>query len=159
MPATYEAIATQTIGSAQASVTFSSIPSTYTDLVLVVAGTNTTSAQSIGVTFNGDTGTNYSRTAVYGDGSSALSIRTANGAALDAVYYGTTQGNGIINIMNYANTTTFKTVILRSNDTTSALNATVGLWRNTAAITSLTLTAATTLAANSTFNLYGIKAA
>lgn len=160
MPSTYTPIATQTLGSAAASVTFSSIPSTYTDLVLIVAGTNTTSAQAIGITFNGDTATNYSRTAVYGDGSSAASIRDTNIARIDAIYYGTTQGNGIVNIMNYANTTTFKTTIARSNDSASAVNANVGLWRSTAAVTSLTLTAvSTTLAANSTFTLYGIKSA
>lgn len=160
MPNTYESIATQTLGSAAASVTFSSIPSTYTDLVLVIAGTNTTSAQAIGMTFNGDTGTNYSRTAVYGDGTNAASIRDTNIARMDVVYYGTTQSNGIVNIMNYANTTTFKTVLARSNDPASAVNANVCLWRNTAAITSITLTAvSTTLAAGSTFSLYGIKAA
>jgi hypothetical protein len=80
MPAgnTYEAIATQTLGSAAASVTFSSIPGTYTDLVLVVAGTLTTGTENIVMQFNGDTGSNYSVTSLLGDGSTASSFRSSN---------------------------------------------------------------------------------
>lgn len=160
MPATYDSIATQTLGSAAASVTFSSIPSTYTDLVLVVAGTNTTSAQSIRITFNGITTTVYSRTAVFGDGSSAQSIRDSNATGIDNIYYGTSQGVAILQIMNYSNTTTNKTVISRNNDAASSVNAVVGLWRSTSAINQITLTAQTsTMAAGSTFSLYGIKSA
>lgn len=160
MPKTYEPIATTTLGSAAASYTFSSIPATYTDLILVVSGTNTTSAQSIRMTFNGITTTTYSRTAIFGDGSSAQSTRDTNANGIDNIYYGTTQAVAILNIMNYANTTTNKTVISRNNDPATSVNAVVGLWRSTSAINQITLTAQTSnLATGSTFTLYGIKAA
>ena len=160
MPKTYEPIATTTLGSAASSVTFSSIPSTYTDLVLVASGTNTTSAQSVRMTFNGITTTTYSRTAIFGDGSSAQSTRDSNATGIDNIYYGTTQGVAILQIMNYANTTTNKTVISRNNDSASSVNAVVGLWRSTNAINQITLTAQTSnFATGSTFTLYGIRSA
>lgn len=160
MPKTYEPIATQTLGSAAASVTFSTIPGTYTDLVLVATGTNTTSAQNVLLRFNGDSTALYSRTFIYGDGTSAVSSRDSGQTSIGLFYYGTGQAVGIAHVMNYANTTTNKTVISRSNDAASTTNAVVSLYRNTAAITSITLLAAsTTLAAGSIFTLYGIKAA
>jgi len=157
---TYDVIDTRTVGTNTPSITFTSIPQTYTDLVLVASGTNTTSAQALGMTFNGDTTNNYSRTAIFGDGSNPASVRDTSVAKIDVFYYGTTRGSGIVHIMNYANTTTFKSTISRSNDPASALNATVGLWRKTPeAITSITLTAVSTnIAAGSTFSLYGIRA-
>jgi hypothetical protein len=78
MPAgnTYEAIATQTLGSAAASVTFSSIPSTYTDLVLVCNfETSSNAIAGVYIQFNGDTSTNYSSTNLIGNGSTAESSR------------------------------------------------------------------------------------
>jgi hypothetical protein len=160
MPNTYTELRRTTVGTATPSVTLNlSGISGYTDLVLVISGTNTTSAQAIGMTFNGDTTTNYSRTALYGTGSgSALSLRDSSVSRIDVAYYGTTQGDCIVHIMNYANATTFKTTISRSNDSASALNATVGLWRKTPEpITSITLTAVSTnIAIGSTFSLYGI---
>jgi hypothetical protein len=75
---TYEAIATQTLGSAAASVTFSSIPGTYTDLVVVIAGTLTTGSDNVSFQLNGDSGANYSVTVLTGDGSTASSGRASN---------------------------------------------------------------------------------
>ena len=77
MAITYEPIATTTLGTSASSVTFSTIPGTYTDLVLVVAGT---SAATNGneMQFNGDTGNNYSFTLLYGTGSAAVSSRNSN---------------------------------------------------------------------------------
>jgi len=171
MPAgnTYEAIATQTLGSAAASVTFSSIPSTYTDLVLIVTARqdNNASTESLRLRFNSDGGTNYSRTNLTGDGSTATSSRTANddeinignfqpGTSAAAGLYATT----IINLQNYSNTTTNKTVLIRSANASVATAATVGLWRNTAAINTIFLRiSGFNIAAGSTFSLYGILAA
>jgi len=167
---TYEAIATQTLGSAAAIVTFSSIPQTYTDLVLVTSlkSSATPTAYSPTMYFNGDaTKTNYSFTAIYGDGSSAVSFRwttsTATQHGVMATAVSATNFNaGIINIQNYANTTTYKTVLTRTNDTANVVYATVGLWLNTAAITSFSLYAADgnkDFTIGSTFSLYGIKSA
>ena len=77
MPATYDKIATYTLPSATSSYTFTSIPSTYTDLVLVVSArmTGGGGASAIQLQFNGDTGSNYSITTLNGDGSSATSSK------------------------------------------------------------------------------------
>jgi hypothetical protein len=158
---TYVPIATTTLGSAAASYTFSSIPSTYTDLIIIGVGLTTGgSAGSVKFNFNSDTGTNYSETYVKSDGTSATSSRDTNLSGLYATWLDTTQSNFISHIMNYANTTTYKTVLARTNRTGTDVYAAVGLWRNTSAINSIQLTGAgTTLAAGSTFTLYGIAAA
>lgn len=165
MATTYEPIATNTLGSAASSVTFSSIPNTYTDLVLITSAKNNTGAQyRLQLRFNGDTATNYSVTKLTGDGSNATSSRAANatyGAILIATIGSTNFDNAITNIMNYANATTYKTVLSRGNETAAEVNAEVGLWRSTAAITSIALDLETGInfVTGSTFTLYGIKAA
>jgi len=154
---TYTPIASQTLSSAAASVTFSGIPQTYTDLVVVFAGSITTGFDAINMQFNGDTGTTYSRTVLTGNGSSATSSRDSNATSMQIGIVGTEQSSSIWNIMNYANTTTNKTVLSRGNSSANSVRANVGLWRNTAAITSITITAASsTFISGSTFNLYGI---
>jgi hypothetical protein len=161
MPVTYESIATTTLGSAQASVTFSSISSSFTDLVLVVAGAFSTTDNGFALTFNGDTTSNYSTTYLYGDGTSALSIRTTSATSINAGRFNTSFGIGITHIMNYANTTTSKTVLTRGNSG-AIVNANVGLWRKSPAeaINSLTCTApSANFTLGTTFTLYGIKAA
>lgn len=158
MPVTYTPIATNTLASATSSVTFSSIPSTYTDLILIINGSNTIAGGNY-IQFNGDTATNYSVTFIYGDGTTAASSRSSSTNQPYAFYFNTVQGTAILNIMNYANTTTYKTTLSRSNsgDFTSAR---VTLWRSTAAITSILITnSAYQYSAGSTFTLYGIKAA
>lgn len=157
---TYTPIATTTLGSAATSYTFSSIPSTYTDLIVVV-NASTSADNSIGMQFNSDTGTNYSRTRVYGDGTTASSTRSSNDTELRF-----SAGNSnsqpciwIHHIMNYANTTTYKTALTRS--TQDMPEANVGLWRSTSAINSikiLTISGANFIV-GSTFTLYGIAAA
>lgn len=165
MPAgnTYEAIATQTLGSAAASVTFSSIPSTYTDLVLVFNGSNATSNNGLRLRFNSDTGSNYSYTALYGNGTSAASDRgsSTTGAQI-ATDIASTQATCVAQIMNYSNTTTNKTCIGRGSSAANFADAQVSLWRNTAAITSVTVllgAGTSNFSTGSTFSLYGIKAA
>jgi hypothetical protein len=163
MPAgnTYSTIATTTLGSAVASYTFSSISGSYTDLVLIIAGS--TSATTNGfIQFNGDTGTNYSYTRLFGDGSTASSTRVSGTANALLNSMTTSQpSTTILNINNYSNATTFKTVLSRGSDSVSELGASVVLWRNTAAITSITLRAGTIRNFNigTTFTLYGIAAA
>jgi hypothetical protein len=162
MPAgsTYTPIATQTLGSSAASVTFSSISGSYTDLIIVNSGTSSANG-SFRLQFNGDTATNYSTTYLFGDGTSATSGRFSNQVAIFAMgRAGTSQGNGIIQVMNYSNTTTNKTVIGRGNLASQMAIVAVGLWRNTAAITSIVITPESgTIDAGSTFTLYGIAAA
>lgn len=157
---TYIALDKITTGSAVASVTFTSINQGYTDLVLVVSGTtNAGGTQGVTLQFNSDTGTNYSRTVLYGNGSSAASTRDSSATSSAIGLLDDTQGNSIFHIMNYSNTTTYKTALSRGNSAASQVRAGVGLWRSTAAITSMTVgLQANNIAAGTTFSLYGIKA-
>lgn len=168
MPKTYTPIARTTLSSAAATVTFSSISGSYTDLILVV----NCGASSAGVThdfrFNSDSGTNYSLTDLYGNGSTAASSRASNQTKGSFAYFvvadSPVEHNAILHIMNYSNTTTFKTALSRSNRGSAnnfpGAEAIVNLWRSTAAITSITLLPnAGNFVAGSTFTLYGILAA
>ena len=164
--ATYEPIATTTIsGNSTASFTFSSIPATYTDLVLIANWTQYTGTlRELAIQLNGDTGTNYSITEVYGNGTSALSYRRSNYAYLDIAIQTpsvTSLNTNVVNFMNYANTTTYKTVLSRHSAAGAEAEALVGLWRSTAAINSIKLVfeGAVNFGDGSTFTLYGILAA
>lgn len=164
--ATYSLINSTTLGSAESSVTFSSIPSTFTDLILVVSNTNNTgtTAPALYLRFNSDTGTNYSTTMLYGTGSSAGSARGTNNtyALINWVGGGSNSVivNSITHIFDYSNATTFKTLISRYNNSSAEVDAGVSLWRSTSAITSVTVLDTTTrdFASGSTFKLYGIEA-
>lgn len=168
MPSTYTPIVTVTLGSAVSSYTFSSIPSTYTDLVMVLNGRSAASATSDTyiMQFNGDTGLNYSRTRLLGTGSAASSANRTNGNTID--YEGMAANTGasgvygyaMVNVQNYSNSTTRKTVLIRNGDV-NYVEATVGLWQNTSAISSINLATASgsNLMAGSTFTLYGVKSA
>lgn len=165
MALTYEPIATQTLGSATNQVTFSSIPGTYTDLILVQVGGFNPGAGDVYIRFNGDTGNNYSLTALSGSGTAASSTRESNVSRILLDVYGyPTSGisNRIVQIMNYSNTTTNKTLLSRANNAATGVDAIVGLWRSTSAITSIDLYAWTStykFDTGSTFTLYGIKSA
>ncbi len=161
MPATYEPIATTTLGTAALNTEFTSIPSTYTDLVLITSVKYVSSEQGLALTFNSDTATNYSATYVYGNGSTAASGRDTGNvhipiARADNLNFWA----GVTNIFNYSNTTTYKTVLSRGNSGTYVVGY-VGMWRSTSAITSLKVATLTgsNFASGSTFTLYGIKAA
>lgn len=164
MPKTYEPIATTTLGSAASSVTFSSIPSTYTDLVVIAKAGATGGANNLYIWFNGSRGTAYSGTTLTGDGSSATSQRTTSAGEILLNYYGYLSNDlnsaHIVNVHNYANTSVNKTILARANNAGNGVAAAAGLWRSTAAITSIELGAGgSTLIAGSMFTLYGIKAA
>ena len=156
---TYVAIAEQTLGSAAATVTFSSISGSYTDLVIVISGSVTTGGPNIYLQYNGDTATNYSQTILYGDGSSAGSFRNSTTNKQVIGDANTTIGTTIANVMNYSNSTTYKTNLAR-NSMSAYVEAWVGLWRSTSAINSVLIgVTSSTFIAGSTFTLYGIAAA
>lgn len=163
MPVTYTPIATTTLGTNSASVTLSSIPSTYTDLVLICNLTANTTPLNMGIRFNSDTSSLYSGTTMGGTGSSAASTRYS-GTLFGEIYAstGTVSGNQIfiMNIMNYSNTTTFKTALTRFNSTSYGTEAQANLYRSTSAINSVTVLAQNdSYASGSTFTLYGVKSA
>ena len=162
MAITYEPIATTTLANATTlTVTFSSIPATYTDLVAVIAGTHTSALTGFTCDFNNViTGGLYSRTLLIGNGSAASSSRGSNGDTNFIGLLGTNQSNTIVHIMNYSNTTTYKTTLARANDAGNTVRAQVSLWRDTAAINRLDFTMGANYFGNGTiFTLYGIKAA
>ena len=152
---TYVPIATQN-GTGTSTLTFNTISGSYTDLVLV-ANIKASGNTNLLMSFNGDTTSGlYSRTVLTGDGASATSNRdtaqnnitfTANGIA------STGYSTHILHINNYSNTTTFKTVLARSSNAGFGTDAIVGLWRNTNAITSVTISAGKNFDTTSTFTL------
>ena len=161
--ATYEPIATTTLSSTNTSVTFSSF-SGYTDLVLVFSVKAATATLNSAVRFNSDSGANYGAISLEGDGSTTRSQTFTNATFIrtDSYGYVTTTDFSVklVNIMNYANSTTYKPVLTRASTGSAGVDAFIGLWRNTAAITNIEVFARNdTFAVGSTFTLYGIAAA
>lgn len=151
------------------SFSFSNIPSTYQDLVLVAnfGVTAGGSGAALSLRFNGDSGTNYSFTTIYGNGFNGVSQRFSNQTVVNiersvAPTASAIDSNAIINIQNYSNTSTNKTTISRANSPTGTYpgtEASVNLWRSTAAIYNITVLylGGESFAAGSTFDLYGIS--
>ena len=163
MAKTYTPIATTT-ATGSAAVSFTSIPSTYTDLIFV-CNLQAANSADVSVRVNNDSATNYSRTVLYGTGSAAGSLRNTNQAQFQPEVYGyvtnTMSENVIIHFMNYSNTTTYKTFLSRANNWEVGVDAIVGLWSSTSAINRIDIApiGATYFSSGSTFTLYGIKAA
>jgi hypothetical protein len=162
MPATYEPIATTTLGSAASSIDFTSIPNTYTDLRLVLIG-RTVSTTLVNLRFNSDTATNYSGTMITGNGSAAASERqnTVSRIVLPITSedWGTSIKTVSLDIFSYAGSTNKTLLSTHSGDTNGAGYVVRGvhLWRNTAAITSINLIGATAnWDTGTTATLYGI---
>jgi hypothetical protein len=159
---TYEPIGTYTLSSSSTDVEFNTISSAYTDLILVIAGKDTTSTYSPYIQFNGDTTTNYSIVNLYASPSATVSNRATTTATAYFGSLGSTQGNAIIQIQNYANTTTYKTALIRINDAGFRVYTNVMLWRKSPeAINRINIKMETggNFAIGSTFTLYGIAAA
>lgn len=161
MAATYEAITTQTLGSNQSTITLSSIPQTYTDLIIVANGAST-SGGAMFAKFNGDTGSNYSCSYFYGDGSSVAGGRNLNqnGGIFGSRNGIGTQGGGVMQINNYSNTSTYKVMFSRQFGHNQVVWFSTGRWANTAAITSISFTdeSGGQFTTGFTITLYGIKA-
>ena len=160
MATTYEKIATTTLGSAATNITFSSIGSGFTDLRLVFTGVSAT-GNSMYLRINSDTGSNYSFTELYGTGGGAFSSRSTNSTVIGLVStsFTTTPQLLTVDLFSYAGST-YKTVLTtaaQDNNGSGGVGYNVGLWRNTSAITSVSiLQTGGTIAAGSTATLYGI---
>jgi hypothetical protein len=158
--ATYTPLATVTLGSAAASVTFSSIPATYRDLILVITAQRTGTPVNVGMRFNGDSGSNYTSVYMTGTGSSAATgIVSSTNFQLDLYPYPPSSGfnNYIVQMMDYSATDKHKPILVRVNDAGNATEASAGRWASTAAVNSLALTLSN-FNTGSTFNLYGVIA-
>lgn len=164
--ATYEPIATQTLASAAASITFSSIAASWTDLRVVLIATNDTSSNAPTLQFNGDTATNYSLTYIDGNGTTAASGSSVNRSNIffDGLGSATYPLMWTIDIFSYAGSTNKTCLTTGSSDFNGAagsyVHRMVGLWRSTSAITSINLyKTSNNFAIGTTATLYGIKAA
>lgn len=158
------AIASTTLTSQQLTVTFSSIPSIYDDLRLVIydAGDPTYSFAAP-MQFNSDTGSNYGETRLYGDGSSFYALGQSSVTSLP-IQTRQEPSATIVEILSYANSTQYKNVLIRTasnNNSSGETRLSVGLWRSTAAINSITLTNSSLRlwAIGSVFAIYGITKA
>jgi hypothetical protein len=172
----FESIATITVGTATSTVTFSSIPATYTHLQLRSFSQDSRATYGITetrITFNGDSSAVYARHQLVGDGSTVFSDGVTNfqymilGDGTFGTTTGGTFGAGIADILDYANTNKFKTIRQISgvdiNGTIAGYGGRAGLssgvWRSTSAISSITLLAQNgNFSQYSQFALYGVKA-
>jgi hypothetical protein len=164
----YESIATTTVGSGgSATITFSSIPSTYKHLQIRGIARDASSNGEWKIEFNSDTTTtNYRRHGVYGDGSSAYAFGVNNNTVAPVSYSGQTTsvfGGYVTDILDYANTNKNKTVrTLGGYDVNGSgqLGLYSNLWNNTAAITSISLkiVGGSNFAQYTQFALYGVRA-
>lgn len=167
---TYELVKNTTLDSDAANVEFTSISGIYTDLIIVCSTRTTATGTQNGfnVQFNSDTGSNYGLVDLYGN---------ANGTAASEKYSNTSSGDGgrvenssssntnfglnILQILNYSNTTTYKTLLSRStcDAETYKIYYGVSTWRNTDAITAIKLSSSSgNFVSGSNFTIYGIKA-
>jgi hypothetical protein len=154
---TYTPLANITLGSSSSSVTFSSIPATYRDLVLILRGSFTATSGAAGFRLNGDSGSNYPSVFMRGNGSNAASA-TANESYGPIWYAGDpSTGMAIVSFMDYSATDKHKTALTRDTNNNSHTAAYATRWANTAAVNSIqVLATATTWVAGTTFALYGI---
>ncbi len=154
--ATYTPLANITLGSSASSVTFSNIPNTYRDLVLVVNGT-AGPTNDIKLNFNGST-SGYSWVAMFGQASGPVS-NSGSLSYANIHYCASADRYSIItNIMDYSDTNKYKQILNRSGQSAQVF-ATTNRWENTNAITSIALAPQTgTFASNSVFELYGVIA-
>lgn len=172
MPVTYSLIASNTLSSSAASVTFSSIPNTFTDLVLRFSGRTSTgsgSGYAAQIEFNGDTSTNYSYRNIWNTSSTAVgswsSSNDTYASLLGAINTNANTANTFssveIYIPNYTSSNNKPLSAINAtenNDPSFVIAATANLWRNSAAINQIKITtAASTFASGSSFFLYGIK--
>ena len=162
--AAFDSIASASGTGASGVINFSSIPGTYKHLQIRAMTTASANFQNTCVTFNGDTGANYSQHQIVGTGAAVSGAGFANETFMTLGQNGTSvyPGIEIMDILDYANANKYKTVKDLSGTDTNGTGQTLiilrsGSWRNTAAITSITLTLSSGNYNTATrFALYGI---
>ena len=166
VPNSYASIQTVTVGSGGASsITFSSIPSTYTHLQIRYMATAASSATGILLQINSDAGSNYARHSLTGTGSVAAATATVSTASpyIQSYAADTTTTNptvGVVDLLDYANINKYKTIrVLTGTDKNGSggIEFNSMLWMNTTAISNLVVYGTSPFAQYSSFALYGIK--
>lgn len=157
MTTTYDCIATTTLSTSQSSVTFSAINNGFTDLVLMMGGSQSTGT-NICMRLNSDTGTNYSDIGL----NSYTSVTSNNNSNQPRFFWGPWDSNMAVatfHLQSYANTNVNKTIICRTSSANYFVVAAVGLWRNTNAITTIEVFPDSgSFNSGTVLSLYGIKA-
>jgi len=166
--ASFESIATATGTGASATITFSSIPSTYLHLQLRILGRSGSATNGV-VTylrFNGDAGNNYAYHLLTGDGTTAAGTGVATtSTARFGIVPGSPatagiMGVAVVDIIDYASTSKYKTTksfFGQDQNGTGNIYISSGLWQSTSAVNSITIETSTNWTTASTFALYGIK--
>jgi hypothetical protein len=153
---TYTPLATVTLGASASSVTFSSIPATYRDIVVIFGGSNS-SANNLQLRFNADSGSNYSFVYAEGNGSVTESGAFTSQTTSFIGNIGTGQNAVVAQVMDYSATDKHKTTISRSNRPDANVQMSASRWANTAAITSIEVrVAGGTIDTASVLSIYGI---
>lgn len=171
MPTTYDRISTITLSSNSYSVDFTSIPSTYTDLVISGHVGATSESGFLRLTYNGDTSSNYSNLTWYASytgsfpgtsiaGSGAYPNLSWNYIQINTSPPPQIESGFSIDIQNYTNSNIYKTSIIKYNNK-KEVSMSACMWRSTNAINRVTIDLASggLMLSGSKFTLYGIKAA
>jgi hypothetical protein len=169
-PPSFESIATAVGTGSSGTITFSSIPSTYTHLQIRYLGRNAraVTGDTLRMTFNSDSGSNYAYHALYGGGTTTEAFGSASlayapvGYVAGASAAANIMGVGVVDILDYANTSKNKTFrSLHGEDFNGSGDLAIfsGLWMNTTAISSITIVGGTgaNFTTTTNFALYGIK--
>jgi hypothetical protein len=153
---TYKALANVTLGASASSVTFSNIPATYRDLVLVVGGLASAQA-NFQLQFNNDTGSNYNWVNAVAFSGGAVSANGANRTSTqNAVIIGSAQSTILVNFMDYSATDKHKTTLVTDTTDNNAAGAIATRWASLDPISTVSVASVgSTFSAGSTFSLYG----
>ena len=164
----YDSIATTTLATATSTITFSSIPATYTHLQLRIVGGNSTTFQC-NMQFNSDTASNYSSHRLTGTGAATAAAARTSVTSLNILSYGglyfasSIAAASVVDILDYANTNKYKTTRSLSGwdaNGSGYIEFESGLWQSTTAINRIDFTMGSgNFAADTKFALYGIKGA
>jgi hypothetical protein len=158
--ATYIALGNLTLASATSTMSFSNIPATYRDLILVTNVTHSaTNEIELAIRFNSDSGNNYNRISMTGNASTAVSFAEFNQNYLYVLAASTTVSVGLIEIMDYSVTNKHKSVLSRGNLSSGRVSATHNRWASTAALNQISVSCLSgNFNSGSTFSLYGVSA-
>lgn len=154
--ATYEPITSIQITSASSTIDIGSIPQIYKDLKIVLRGKGTGGTGNASLRFNGNSSSLYSRVRFLSSGGAPSTERMTSDNNLDFGDIGGFEFLGLIHILDYSNTTTFKNIISRFN-TEDYISMYAGVWQNTSAINSIQIIAPAAMQSGTTVDIYGLS--
>jgi len=161
MALTYEAIGTTTVSTAVTSVSFTSIPATYNDLVLVANASYTSGSGDLNIRFNSDSGASQYAYIRQINGT-PIAVGVSTGSSSIVLTDNSVNSIQILDVFEYKNTSVYKTVLHRGGNVTNYVGGVTGVWKSNTAITTVTFHAefsGSTWTTGSTFTIYGIKKA